>query len=207
MKGEIRIPNRLLSEALAEKKAKALRLFATAKLHGHRAEIETLFHELKLHPKTGKRLINKIVSEGWAGTDGKYLFPRSWRKLELNKRSGLYLTDPVKDVRKFEALLFTKALKRIYRKLGGQRPNKRRAKQNDLPARYLSKALQVSERRFERLKASAQRFKFIAVNRTYSIIGKAKDYGAMKKNLPGLPIFKRGKHTVCPDISRIKILI
>jgi hypothetical protein len=205
--GEVRIPNRLILTALSKRQSKALRLFTSAKLQGHRAEINALFDELKLHPKTGKRLIDTVVNLGWAGTDGKYLFPRSWQKLNLNKRGGLYLTNPQSDIKKFEALLFAKGLKRIYRKLGGTRPNRKRAEQSDLPARYLFKALQVSERRFKRLKASAQRYKFIAVNRQYSIVGKYAEYSALKKNLPGLPIFRRGKHCVVPDISRIKVLI
>jgi len=207
-RGEIRLPNKLIRTALSKRKAKALRFLTMAKLQGHRAELSTLFEALNIHPKTGQRLVQTVVNEGWAGSDGKYLFPRSWKRLELNKRSGLYLTDPQKDYKKFEALLFAKALKTIYRaKLGGIRSNRRRARQTDLPARFISKALQVSERRFERLKASANRYKFIAVNRQYSIIGKVQEYSALKKNLQGLPLFRRGKHTVCPDISRIKVLI
>jgi len=204
--GEIRIPNKLLSEALAQKKVKALRLFATAKLHGHRAEIETLFHELKLHPKTGKRLIDSIVNFGWAGTDGEYLFPRSWAYLKLNKRGGLYLTQPF-NLKKFECLCFAKGLKRIYRKPGGQTTGKRKDHAKDFPARYLAKALGLKQRRFEMLKASAQRYRFISVRPQYNIIGPAKDFPALKKHLHGMPIFKRGRHTVVPDIAKIKVLI
>jgi hypothetical protein len=205
--GELRIPTRLLSSALADKKTKQLRFFASAKLEGHRAEIKPLSEGLKIHPKTCQRLVKSIVNEGWAGCDGKFLFPRAWRKLKFNKRGGLYIITAPKDLKKFEALCFAKGLKKLYRKLGGQRSTKGRTLQNDLPARYLSKALKLSDRRFERLKASAQKYRFISVKRQYSIVGKAKDYPALKKNLHGLPLFKRGNSVVVPDVAKIKVLI
>jgi hypothetical protein len=204
--GEIRIPNKLLSSALKEKKVKALRLLASAKLKGHRASTEQLFQELKLHPKTGKRLIDSVVSLGWAGTDGKFLFARSWHKLDLSKRGGLYLTQ-IHNLKKFEALCFAKALKKLYRKPGGQTTGKRKDHAKDFPARYLAKSLGLKQRRFEMLKASAQRYRFISVRPQYNIIGTAKDFPALKKNLHGMPVFKRGRHTVVPDIAKIKVLI
>lgn len=206
MAGEIRIPTKLLSSALSEKKVKQLRFFACAKLKGHRVCVDVLADDLDIHPKTCKRIIKSILTDGWAGYDGKHLFPRSWRKMRLNKRSGLYITEPY-NLKKFEALCFAKALKKLYRKLGGQRPNRRRTVQTDLPARYISKALGLSERRFERLKSDAQRYRFISVKRQYTVIGSVKDYGALRKHLHGLPIFKRGKHCVVPDVSKIKVLI
>lgn len=204
---ELRIPNKLLSAALAAKETKALRLFATAKLDGHRSEIKPLLKRMKIKPKTGQRLIKKIVDNGWAGSDGTFLFPRSWRKMDLSKRGGLFLTDAPTDLKRFEALSFAKGLKNIYRKKGSPHPGKRRVKQEDFPSRYLAKSLQLSERRFERLKASAQRYRYIAVTPQYTIIGTAKDFPLLKKNLHGPPVFKRGKHTVCPDVSKIKVLI
>ncbi len=207
MQGELRIPSRLLSTALADKKVKQLRLLATAKLKGHRAEINALCEGLKIHSKTGQRLVKKLVADEWAGTDGKYLFPRSWRKLKFSKRGGLYITTAPKDLKKFEALCFAKALKKLYHKPGGQHSNKRRVKQNDFPARYISKSLGLSERRFERLKASAQRYRYISVRPQYRIIGKAVEHGDISRNLHGIPVFKRGKHTVVPDISKIWVLI
>lgn len=207
MNGELRVPLRLLSTALADKKVKQLRLLAAAKLEGHRTEIRGLFQALKIHVKTGQRLVKKLVIEGWAGTDGEFLFPRSWRKLKFSKRGGLYLTTVPKDLKKFEALCFAKALKKLYRKPGSQHSNKRRVKQNDFPARYISKSLGLSERRFERLKESAQRYRYISVTPQYRIVGKASEYEALKKNLHGIPVFRRGKHTVVPDISKIRVLI
>jgi hypothetical protein len=207
MQGELRIPSRLLSTALSGKKVKQLRLLATAKLEGHRIEINTLCECLKIHPKTGQRLVKKLVADEWAGTDGAYLFPRSWRKLKFSKRGGLYITTAPKDLRKFEALCFAKALKKLYRKPGGQHSNKGRVVQNDFPARYISKSLGLSERRFERLKASAQRYRYISVKPQVKIIGKASEFVAISKNLHGVPVFKRGKHTVVPDISKIRVLI
>jgi hypothetical protein len=207
MKGELRIPSRLLSSALSQKKVKQLRLLASAKLEGHRVEITALLEGLKIHPKTGSRLVKKLVADGWAGTDGEFLFPRAWRKLEFNKRGGLYISNAPKDLKKFEALCFAKALKKLYRKPGGQHSNKRRVMQNDFPARYISKSLGLSERRFERLKAVAQRYRYISVRPQFRIIGKVSEYPAISKNLHGIPVFKRGKHTVVPDISKIRVLV
>lgn len=207
MQGELRIPSRLLSTALSQKKVKQLRLLATAKLEGHRVKIDALFEVLKIHTKTGQRLVKKLVADEWAGTDGEYLYPRSWRKLKFSKRGGLYITTVPKELKRFEALCFAKALKKLYHKPGGQHSNKRRVEQNDFPARYISKSLGLSERRFERLKASAQRYRYISVRPQYRIIGKASEYGAISKNLHGVPAFKRGKHTVVPDISKIRVLI
>lgn len=204
--GEVKIPAKLLADALAEKKVKQLRLFASAKFEGHRSKIKPLCECLKIHPKTCQRLVKTIVSEGWAGTDGTYLFPRSWRKLKQNKRGGLYLINAPKDIKKFEALCFAKALKKLYRKLGGQRLTKGKTEQKDLPARYLAKALKLSDRRFERLKATAQKYRYISVKPQYQIVGTAKEYAALRKNLH-LPIFKRGKYCVVPDVSRIRVLI
>ncbi len=207
MDGELKIPLRLLSTALKEKKVKQLRLLATAKLEGHRVEINTLCGGLKIHSKTGKRLVKKLVADEWAGTDGKYLFPRSWRKLKFSKCGGLYITTAPKDLKKFEALCFAKALKKICHKPGGQHSNKRRVEQNDFPARYISKSLGLSERRLERLKASAQKYRYISIKPQVKIVGKASEFEVLRKNLHGLPLFKRGKHTVVPDVSKIRVLI
>lgn len=197
----------MLSTALADKTTRALRLFAAAKLQGHRVEIKSLFAYLNIHPKTGQRLIKKIIGMGWAGSDGIYLFPRSWRKLNFKKRGGLYLTQAPRDFKRFEALCFAKGLKNFYRRKGSPRPGQRRATQKDFPSRYLIKALRLSERRFERLKAAAQSYKYIAVTPRYTIIGAAKDYPLLKKNIHGPPVFRRGKHTVVPDVSQIRVLI
>lgn len=205
--GELRLPNKLLSTALAEKQTKALRLFATAKLDGHRSEIRPLLDSLKIQPKTGQRLIKKLVDRQWAGCDGTFLFPRSWRKMKISKRGGLYLTTAPTDLERFEALCFAKGLKSIYRKKGSPRPGQRRAKQKDFPTGFLCAAMGLKERRFKALKAAAQRYKYIAVVPQYTIIGTAKDYPVLKKNIHGPPIFKRGKHTVVPDVSKIRVLI
>lgn len=207
MEGELRLPNRLLSSALSEKKIKQLRFFASAKLEGHRSEIQPLCECLKIQPKTCQRLVKKIVLEGWGGTDGTFLFPRSWSKLQFSKRGGLYLTNAPKDLKRFEALCFAKALKKVYRQKGSPHSSKRRVKQTDFPTGYLCSALGLKERRFKTLKALAQRYRFISVIPQIRIIGKVKDFDAMKKNLHGPRIFKRGKHVVTPDISKIKVLI
>lgn len=206
---ELRIPGRLLADALAGKFMKQLRLFATAKLDGHRSEIKPLCECLKIHPKTCKRMIKKLVQDGWAGSDKDktFLFPRAWSKLKTSKRGGLYITKPPLDLKRFEALAFTMGLKRLYRKQGSPHSKQERVKQKDFPARYLCKWLGISQRRFERLKSNAQRYRYISVKPQVRIIGKASDYPALQKNLHGIPIFKRGKHVVTPDISKIQVLI
>jgi hypothetical protein len=205
--GEIRIPTRLLSTALADKTTKALHLLAHAKLEGHRAEIASLYRKLRIHPKTGKRLIRKITAAGWAGTDGKFLFPRAWRKLSLNKRGGLYLAIVPQDAKRFEALCFAKALKKLYRRRGNRHSKKGRVTQTDFPARYISRFLGISDRRLVRLKAAAQKYRFMSVTRQFDRIGKVNDYATLRKNLPGLPVFRKGAYTVIPEISKIKICI
>ena len=207
--GELRIPTRLLSTALAQKKTKALRILAAAKLDGHRSDITALCEILKMHPKTMSRQIKTLVNDGMAGTDGTYLFPRAWSVMKFNKRGGLYLIDAPKNLKKFEALCFAKGLKKILSsKASPIRPDRGRTKQNsDLPATYLTKALGLKERRFKTLKSEAQRYRYISVIPQFRIIGKAQDYQALKKNLHDMPIFKRGKHTVVPDVSKIRVLI
>lgn len=207
MSSELRIPSRLLSSALAGKKTKALRLFASAKLQGHRAEICPLLESLKIQPKTGGRLINKVVADGWAGSDGEFLFPRAWRKLSYRKRGGLYLTTAPKDLKKFEALCFAMGLKRIYRKGGSPRSMKGRALQEDFPTRYLSSSLGISERRFERLKADARRYKFITVEpQSFTIVGDFREISVIRKHMK-LPVFRRGTNAVVPELSKIRVLV
>lgn len=207
--GELRIPTQLLSNALAEKKIKPLRVLATAKLDCHRSDIKALCATLKMHPKTMSRQIKTLVNDGMAGTDGTYLFPRSWSKMKFNKRGGLYLIDAPKNLKKFEALCFAKGLKKVLsRKASPKRPDRGRTMQkSDLPTTYLTKALGLKERRFKTLKSAAQKYKYISVIPQFKIIGKAQDYQVLKKNLHDVPVFKRGKHTVVPDISKIRVLI
>lgn len=206
-KSEIRIPARFLSNALANKNTKALRLLASAKLYGHRCDIKRLRADLKIHEKTCRRLIKKIVEQGWAGTDGTLLFPRSWKKLKLSKRGGLYITALPKDIRRFEALCFSLSLKKTLSRKAGPRSIKGRSVQMDLPTTYLFKALGLSERRFERLKAAAQRYRYISVHQQFTIVGTAKEYAKIKKHLMDKPVFIRGIHTVVPGLSKIKVLI
>lgn len=206
-RAEIRAPKRLISSALADKQIKLLRFFIAAKLDGHRSEIKALCQRLKIHPKTALRLIKNITAKGWAGTDGTFIYPRSWRKLKLSKRGGLYLTTTPNNLKKFEALCFAMALKQLYRKTGGPQPNKGRLEQEDFPTGFLAEFLGIKERRFKSLKASAQRYRYISVTPQVTIIGAAKDFHCLKKNIHGPPVFIRGKHTVVPDISKLKVLI
>lgn len=207
---EVRIPNRLLSCALIQRNVKALRLFAAAKLEGnHRAEIGPLLKVLSIHPKTGKRVIDRIIQNGWAHSDGQFLFPRAWRRMNLSKRGGLYMVTVPLDVKRFEALCFAKALKKILsRRASPARPDRGRAKPNpDLPATFLYKALGVKSTRFKALKKAAQRYGYLRSEPQVTVIGKAKDIQALKKNLHGLPVFRKGKHAVTPDICKIRVLI
>lgn len=200
---EIRIPVYLLSRALAHKRVKHLRLLATIKLiHNSRVGIDNIIEEMDLHPKTGKRLINQIVADGWAGTDGTYIFPRAWHRLKYSKRGGLYLTDTsiLADFKKFEALCFAMALRRLYRK-------KDRAKDGsampNLSLRYVSQVMGLKERRCISLRSQAQRYGFIAIKRTRSVIGSRSHAPTLRKNIHGPPIFTAGKHTITPGISEI----
>lgn len=205
---EVKISSHFLISVLSEKKTKLLRFVAYAKLKGHRAEIKGLLKDLKIHPKTGKRLIKQAVNDGLAGVDKKFLFPRSWRKLGINKRGGLYLTHGFtwKKLEKFEAICFAHALKKVIRK-GNPHANKRSVLQEGFPTGFYCKALGIRERRFKSLKAAAQRYRFITVTPQVKIIGGVREFDSLRKNLPGLPIFKRGKFSVVPDISIIKVKI
>ena len=201
---ELRIPTKLISKALSQRQVKALWLLSCAKLHGHRCEVKPLIKALKIHPRTGIRLIKKIVSFGWAGFDGKFLFPRAWTKLHLKRRRGLYLTT-VFNLRKFECLLFAKCLKR---EIGWASRHFINGKvKQDFPARFLAEALGLRLRLFETLKARAQRYWFISVTPQVSILGKAKEFSSIRKNLHGIPVFTRGKYTVAPSVSKISVLI
>ena len=75
MNGELRIlgPGSFPS-ALADKKVKQLRLLASAKLEGHRVEIIPLYETLKIHPKTGRRLVKKLINEGWQAQMENFCF-------------------------------------------------------------------------------------------------------------------------------------
>lgn len=205
---EVRLPNCLLKSSLSDKKMKLLRFIAFAKLNGHRIEIKRLLRLLNIQAKTGRRLVQKAVKDGLAGSDGKFIFPRSWRKLGLNKRGGLYLTDKFnfKNLIKFEALCFAKALKRLIRK-GSQHANKRSVQQDGFPTGFLCKALGLRERRLKTLKASAQRYRFISVRPQFKRVGKACDFDAFKKNSHGVPVFVSGKNCVVPSVSKINVLI
>lgn len=207
MPSELRIPSALLGRALAAKMIKHLRLLTIAKLAGHRIEIKLLCKSMKVHSKTCKNLIEGVVEQGWAQSDGKYLFPRSWRKLRLSKRGGLYLTGIPIDLKKFEALCFAKALKTLYRRKGSSHSHSRRVKQKDFPARYLYKSLGLSQRRFERLKAASQKYGFIKVKPQVTIVGKANEFHQIQKHLYGYRVFVKGKHTVVPEISTIKVMV
>lgn len=205
--GELRIPLHFLSSLLAEKRIGLLRFFTSAKLFGHRCEIKNLCQRLNVKQKTCERLVEKLVQEGWAGTDGTFLFPRAWSKLNLIRRGGLYITQIPKDKGRFEALCFAKALKRIYRGKGSLHSTKGRVMQKDFPARYLSKALGISGRRFERLKSTARKYKFISVFRQFTIVGDRRNFASLRRNLHDVTLIKRGKHVVVPEISKIKFLI
>lgn len=203
-RGELRIPLRLLKSVVAKKHIKLLRLLATAKLCGHRCKIGVLRKLIRLNDRTFRRMISKLVSMGWAGYDGVYIFPRSWRRLGLNKRRGLYLVDVPKNLVRFEALCFTLALKEICRRRGSQHLEIGKVEQTDFPARYLSKTLEVSERRFQRLKAASQKYKLISVTRQFMIVGAANEVSSLKKNLKDVSVFVRGTTAVAPIPSRIQ---
>jgi hypothetical protein len=207
---ELRIPVWLLRNALSKKRTKHLRLFLTAKLlHNSRVKVAELIEELDIVPKTGKRLVGNIIKEGWANTDGKYLFLRSWNRMKYSKRGGLYITnsETLADTKKFEALCFTLALKRLYRSKRDPSANNGSATPKDLSSRYIALALQLKERRCAQLRSLAQKYGFLTIKRRYTILGKRNQFPALKKNLHGVPIFMIGKNSVTPDCSQITIKI
>ncbi len=204
-KGEVRVPARLLATALHKKEVKALRLLVTAKLQGHRCEISFLRRALKIKDRTCRRLVTEVTEKGWAGADNDYVFPRAWRKMSFNKRGGLYLINAPRDPLRFEALCFAFALKKIYRRRGSPHSIKGRVKQKDFPARYLCEALGVSERRLTRLKRAARKYKFISITRRFSVVGKAVEIDALRKNLKGVGVFAHGKNALVSLPSRIRI--
>lgn len=208
--GELRIPVHLLSNALAKKQTKHIRLFATAKLlYNSKVNVDQLLEELDIHQKTGKRLIKTIVFEGWAGTDGTYLFPRAWHRMKYSKRGGLYVTssETLANLKKFEALCFSMALKRLYRSKKGPRAKNRSAPPKDLSSRYIAQALQLKERRCTQLRSLAHKHGFITIKRRYKVLGKRSEFGSLKKNLHGVPLFMIGKNSVSPDCSQITVNI
>jgi hypothetical protein len=207
MSGELRIPIRLAEQTLAEKKIRLLWFLACAKLHGHRIDKAWLFSFLKLHQKTGERYVKELVRRGWAGTDGIFIYPRAWQKIKHSKRGGIYIQRVERKLKRFEAFCFAFVLKRLVARKGSPRSNYGRALQSDYPTGYLCRSLGLKERKFKTLKAEAQRYRYISVHPRYRVIGNDSDFEAMKKNLHGLPIFKRGKFTVTPDISEIRFLI
>jgi len=204
---ELRIPNRILSQSLKLKQTRLLRLLATAKLHGHRCKISTLAADLHISARTLSNQIKALVKIGWAGTDGVYLFPRSWRKLSLHKRGGLYITEPPRNLKRFESLAFAKALKPYCcRPPGKSRPIEGRTEQKIFPARYISKSLGLSSRRFERLKAQTKKFRFISVkDGQYSVMGYKAEINSFKKNLHGPIVFVRGNYCVTREPSIIRV--
>lgn len=203
MTREIRIPTDLLCTALERKRVRHLQLFAVAKLlHGHRVRIDQLTEEMDLHPRTGKRIIHDVVTEGWAGSDGINLFPRSWLRLGLSKRRGLYLTDALilSDKKKFEALCFAWALRRLYQR---KARTERGSTTPMLSVKYTCEALGISERRCERLRAAAQRYGFIRIRRSYEVLGKRSECQSLRRNIHGPPVFPAGKHTITPAPSTV----
>lgn len=206
IQSEIRIPNRLVSRCLSKKHSRHLRAFALAKLKGHRIKVNELISELGLNTKPGKNLVKELIELGYVRTDGHYLFPVSWRKLKLNKKGGLYVTNIQNSKQRFEALLYSHLLKKLYKKNVALHSITGRVLP-ELRSLYISKSLGLSERRSKRLKALSKKFGFISIKRTYTVLGKDKHYNSLKKNLAGLPIFIRGKYTVSPGVPEIKIKI
>jgi len=202
--GEIRIPIKLLGTCLSQKKLKLLWVFASAKLLGnHRIEISKLLCRLKIRPRTGRRLINGLIQLGWVGSDGNFIFPRSWKTLGLKRRRGLYLTRLFQR-KKFEALCFTKVLKR---ETGRAILHFKKGKvMQGFPASFLCNAMGLKYRRFQELKAHAQRYRLISVIRQYNRLGVSNEITQIRKNLKGVAVFVRGKFCVSPAFSKVQFL-
>ncbi|MEJ1241635.1 hypothetical protein WBG78_26040 [Chryseolinea sp. T2] len=205
---EVRIPRKILSEALRRREIRALHACAIAKINGgHRMELKALQSKISVSDRTLRRYIEAMMARGWAGCDGQYLFPRSWRRLKVSKRGGLFLANSTATTKDLEVMAFVASLKSLIRNLGSPRSQKGRATPKDYPSRYLCKALGITERTFQRLKSRAVKEKLISVKRQYHVVGKAKHAKALIQNLPGLPLFVKEGKTIYPIPSRIDFLV
>lgn len=208
--GELRIPPALLLAALRGKILQSLIILLVAKLlHNGRVRVNDLLEELSLTRRTGSKHIQKIVDLGWAGTDGEFLFPRSWHRLGLTKRGGLYLpsTELLSEADRFKAHAFEHSLWKVYRRAGGHGPKKRRAVQNDLSLAYTSKALGIPERTVKRLRAQATKCGLLKIIRNPLIrIGHASELAGFRKHMKGVPVFRSGYSTVSPTPSSVHFL-
>lgn len=199
---------------MKDKAVRDLQVWTAARVYGHRAEIGELAAALGISRRTCIRKVKRLAKKGWVGTDGKFMFPRSARRLGMTKRGGLPLEIPtqsipieIKEKERLEALCFTFLLKKAQRSNVRSHPKKRRAQPPTLPTKYFLKALKISERRFKRLKSSSQRFGFLICTRQFNRVGSKREILQLRKNLPGMPLFVRGEDVVTPMISRTEILI
>jgi len=204
---EIRIPARIIYKAFRENLIRELYALTIAKYYGcHRIELSTLQSKLSLSEKSIQRYVKTLTELGWAGTDGKFLFPRSWKRLGFSKKFGLYFAELPIDRKIFEVFIFVHLIKRIHRRKGSPHSQEGRVRQKDYPNRYLSKVLKISNRSLERLRARAVKEKLIYVERQYVVLGKAKYIDAFRRNLQAT-VFVRGSKTVSPIPSKIEFKI
>jgi hypothetical protein len=200
--GEVRIPSKLVRESLRTKSTKVLHFFYSVKRHGHRAEIKSLLQELKLSPRKGRDLISRLVAKGLAHTDGTFIFPRSWRRIKVSKRAGLYLTTHHTQ-KKFDSLLFAHAMKKVIR--ARSHSFKGRVMPN-VPQGYYIKALGIPRTRFQKLQAQCIRYRYISSLSQYTRLGKANEVYDIRKYLHP-QAFKYGQFTVVREPSKISILL
>ncbi len=215
------LPSRFSRFALAKKLTSELRILVMAKLEGHRADISKLFEKYDIHEKTGQRAIERILKLGWAESDGRYLFPKSWARMpklaegEVGfKRSASKEIRPeyLKTKEKFRAYLLASALygflkeKEYIRRLREAALEKPGELGTAFPCGYYVKALGISERTYKRLKALALEFQFLALEpQRFTIVGHSSELSQLRQNMKGIALFRRGQNVVHPEVTPIKI--
>ena len=210
---ELKLPSGLAKQSLSDKTSKALRLLVIAKSKGHRVVIADLLKENNINLRTGQRLIACMVLLGWANTDGKHLFLRSWKRMGYKKRSGHYIEkEHIQSNKRFDGFLLALSLKRFYKhkayiqRNGSATLEKGTELSQAFPSPYIANALGLKERRYKTLKSDARRFGYLIVKQTYTIAGKASHFKELAKHSAGeLKLFIKGKNTVYSNLSQITV--
>lgn len=200
---ELRVPAKLIFSSFQNGRTRELEYLVRLKNWGSRVEAKRFFKVHNIHPKTGKRIVDRLRSLHWCGHDGKYIFPRSWSRIGAKKKLGLYLPEVTN---KIEDLLFVHALKLITRRKETHARRKRERNATGLPVRYITTALNISERTYHRRMRSAIKSRLVKVTKNYTKLGTATQFGTLRKNLPGLPMYRAGKSTYTAEPSTITFL-
>lgn len=205
---ELRLPLRLAHDTLASKLSKELHLYLLLKSLGSRVSKQQLYESVQVSPRTVNRQLRRLVSLGWIGMDKDFIFLRSWKRIGYRKRRGIPLEKKyLKSLDRLEAVVFAGAIKRFYRRKEYGARVSGRATPNVFPSGYYRKALDLSLRTFERLKAKAVKYRTITSKVVYRILGRSIDYEQLRRNLHGPYVHRKGKYTVTPEATKIKVIV